>query len=281
MKEYECLDHRLYVSGVKAGDLEVAASGGKNFSDRCFDELGVSYTPLGYAASHSKPELLKELLRIGADPSATNEAGEDALFQIWSHLHFTGSRLPMLEMLKTGGADVAACVNQGSREESLLHRTVSWVLSGTSHPAVVKQGLEMMEWMLGCGLDVDNRDVEGRTALHIVAKDAMNSYREKALSVAKLLLKKGAKVDAIDDNGWTPLLLAADIGTYKLCKMLLENGANPLARLHSGMSIVQVCEGDDYLAAWLGKMCRSHERKYLDLELSPRPGQPVGRSRRL
>jgi len=43
------------------------------------------------------------------------------------------------------------------------------------------------------------------------------------------LLAKGAHVDAVDDDGWTPLLWAAAHGNEDTVTALLDAGANPLA----------------------------------------------------
>jgi ankyrin repeat protein len=45
-------------------------------------------------------------------------------------------------------------------------------------------------------------------------------------SIIKLLLEAGAKVEAKDDNGRTPLLLAAENGHEAVVKLLLEAKAN-------------------------------------------------------
>ncbi len=43
----------------------------------------------------------------------------------------------------------------------------------------------------------------------------------------KILIKKGADVNAINIYGITPLLYAVDLGNYQICNFLLEKGANP------------------------------------------------------
>ena len=44
----------------------------------------------------------------------------------------------------------------------------------------------------------------------------------------KLLLEKGADVESKDDDGRTPLLLAAGEGYEAVMKLLLKNGAEKL-----------------------------------------------------
>lgn len=51
-------------------------------------------------------------------------------------------------------------------------------------------------------------------------------------AVARLLLERGAAVDAVNDFGETALSLAAHKGHLPLVRMLLEHGASPEARPH-------------------------------------------------
>ncbi|HVX84176.1 MAG TPA: ankyrin repeat domain-containing protein [Phycisphaerae bacterium] len=50
--------------------------------------------------------------------------------------------------------------------------------------------------------------------------------------VAKLLLRRGARVDAADDNGGTPLMAAAEEGSADMVRLLLAHGANARTRDH-------------------------------------------------
>ncbi len=62
-------------------------------------------------------------------------------------------------------------------------------------------------------------DLAGETALHAVAGKGY-------LSVAKLLIKYGANVDAQDNIGGTPLHEAAENGHAKMAGFLISKGAN-------------------------------------------------------
>ena len=70
----------------------------------------------------------------------------------------------------------------------------------------------------GCA-DPNTRDSQSRTGLHttIVGKGV--------LDVAKLLLDRGAAVDAKDQSGSTPLAVAALFGKLELVELLIDHGA--------------------------------------------------------
>ena len=66
----------------------------------------------------------------------------------------------------------------------------------------------------------------GRNALHMAAS-------EGETVLVRLLAVKGKLLEARDDYGFTPLLLAAGRGHRDTCKILLDAGANPKAKYES------------------------------------------------
>uniref|UniRef100_A0A2K6JR09 Uncharacterized protein n=1 Tax=Rhinopithecus bieti TaxID=61621 RepID=A0A2K6JR09_RHIBE len=67
-------------------------------------------------------------------------------------------------------------------------------------------------------LPVNNKDDAGWSPLHIAASAGRDE-------IVKALLGKGAQVNAVNQNGCTPL-------HYAIAVMLLEGGANPDAKDH-------------------------------------------------
>jgi ankyrin repeat protein len=43
----------------------------------------------------------------------------------------------------------------------------------------------------------------------------------------ELLLQYGANINAVNKNGYTPLMLAINYKVYQACRYLIEDGANP------------------------------------------------------
>lgn len=86
--------------------------------------------------------------------------------------------------------------------------------------------------------DINEQEEEsGYTALHYCAQ---NQY----VDIAKLLIKKGAKVDVKDSYGNTPLFKAVFFskGNTEMINLLLKNGANPDAENKSGVSPKELAE---------------------------------------
>jgi len=79
--------------------------------------------------------------------------------------------------------------------------------------------LDAVEALLDQGAELEARDNQGRTAFHC-------SAIWNHLEVAQLLARRGAQVDATDDDGLSPLAEAIRSGETGKCAWLLELGAH-------------------------------------------------------
>lgn len=86
------------------------------------------------------------------------------------------------------------------------------------HDAACTGSLAEVRHSLEGGQDVDKRNVDGDTALHLAAS---HGHHE----VCAVLVAAGADVKAADATHSTPLQLAALHGHVEVCKLLLEKGA--------------------------------------------------------
>ncbi|CAN6978355.1 unnamed protein product [Brassica rapa subsp. trilocularis] len=74
--------------------------------------------------------------------------------------------------------------------------------------------------MLNSGTNVDYRDIDGRTALHVAACQGRTD-------VVQLLLSRGAKVNSMDRWGSTPLADAVYYKNHDVIQLLEKHGAKP------------------------------------------------------
>ncbi len=99
---------------------------------------------------------------------------------------------------------------------SIVHTPVQ---AGPIHDAAKAGDAEQVERLIAAGVDVDEKDIADKTALHWGA-DAGH------LDVVQVLAAKGANVNAKDFSGWTPLVFAV-LGQHdSILEFLIANGAD-------------------------------------------------------
>lgn len=87
------------------------------------------------------------------------------------------------------------------------------------HEAVQKENITRVKGLLEKGVNVDEKDDEGLTALHYASSMGLDE-------IVQFLLEKGANVNAEADNGYTALIGAIYALNFDLVKYLVEKGAN-------------------------------------------------------
>ena len=86
------------------------------------------------------------------------------------------------------------------------------------HYAVMRGNPEILQYLLGKGVDVNSRTRNGTTPLHTAV--LYNRYE-----VAEMLLKKGADVEAKSSSGATPLAIATAARNRDIAELLRARGA--------------------------------------------------------
>jgi len=96
------------------------------------------------------------------------------------------------------------------------------------HLAVKKAELATVQFLLDTAVDVNGVDDSSQTALHLITE--RTHYDGNSITVADMLLKAGANMEAPGKDGMTVLANAAYCWRDDLVKFLLERGANVHAR---------------------------------------------------
>ena len=224
-------------------------------------EVDSGWVPLNFAALGGSKEVVELLIASGADVNAKSDNGQAPLHDNasiggkkeiaqllinngadvnikdeFSHtpLHNAAEegRKELIELLIANGADVNAETNYGyttlDMASSRKHpKTVDLLRkhggkNSTINLAATVDDVESVKEFLTAGSDVNAKNEEGETPLHIAA-------REGQKEIAEILIAAGADVSAISDGSITPL----DIATHpsdpnastELVNLLRKHGA--------------------------------------------------------
>ena len=166
-----------------------------------------SITPLHFAAQLGNQEIIQLLLDAGADVNATDREGKSAL--IYSVL---AKKVEAAKYLIAKGADAAIKDNE--------NRTAVDYANALGLPYFVS---EVSTDSMG------ETDAYGNTPLH---QASFNGQSE----VVKVMLAKGeADVNAVNNDGETPLFVAVDSNNIYVSELLLGAGAQPDKATNEGV----------------------------------------------
>ena len=159
-------------------------------------------TPLSYAARNGHLEVVRTLLASGADPLLRAHDGA-------APIHWAASAVVALELL-IAGAEIEACDGAG--------RT-------PLHAAVGRDRADVVDLVVALGADVNMRTrLAGFTPLHLA----------RSAAVVDRLVLSGAEVDARDQEGRTPLHIASARSDVSVVDALLRHGASAAAKSARG-----------------------------------------------
>nr|XP_061814480.1 protein phosphatase 1 regulatory inhibitor subunit 16B-like isoform X2 [Nerophis lumbriciformis] len=130
--------------------------------------------------------------------------------------------------------------NANGYQHTEVKRRVSFAASVALLEASARNDPDEVRYLLKNNVSPDLCNEDGLTALH---QCCIDNYEE----MVKILLDRGAGVNAQDNELWTPLHAAATCGHAGLVKILIAHGADLLAVNSDGNMPYDLCEDDPTL----------------------------------
>jgi ankyrin repeat protein len=189
-------------------------------------------TPLHDAVILNLPEIEILFIKQKADMESKNVDGNTPLMEAIKY-----GLLSSIEILVSNGADTST---RNTRGDTPLHI------------AVGIEKIEIVNMLLKTGASIHARNTRNRTPFQVslsisplmtaalldnnriyIPDDFGNSVLHIALlekssdDIIKVIINKGARINAVDYNGKTPLRLAVDMELWQSAKIIADSGADP------------------------------------------------------
>ena len=168
------------------------------------------------ACESGNPDAVALLLKYDADPNKRIAGGFNAIEAVYSSNAGRAARFEIIPMLLEYGADLSYSESL-TRTDNVAFREVRLATDDTA-----AQSIALLE--LYTNIPESLTDASGTTLLG----------KCHSPIVADWLIRKGADVNAANDNGNTPLMYAAERGYREIIEVLILNGANTALKNNAG-----------------------------------------------
>ena len=192
-------------------------------------------TALHAAAFLGRIETVKFLLEKGADANLQSNIGGTAMDGAKLDWEFTKAIISMIQIevdeaeVKAGRTKVIELLSKQPKNVSPAHNL--WKAASVGDLSAIKDAVED---------SADLNALDSQFGITPLGWAALNGQTE----AAKLLIEKGADVNARSRDGSTPLNSAAFLGRVETVKLLLEKGADTTLRSNDGTTPTDVARLD-------------------------------------
>ncbi|KAK9874503.1 hypothetical protein WA026_002854 [Henosepilachna vigintioctopunctata] len=214
MDDYWCIDHSFFNSLRKSRSvMEILQNSEDDVNLR--DKNG--WTILHNVVKLGNEAYTEKLLQMGADVNAITSNGFTPL-----HLACMGKHEECIDVILNYGPSMNV---QHSKFSTPLHL---YILSGMKNVPLLKK-------ILSKGADPNITDMDGNTALHLLA---FRKHTEKMEEFVRLLMEYDADINAINEEGHTPVHAAVNVSCGVLVNVLLQEGADVNIRDNRGNTAI-------------------------------------------
>jgi ankyrin repeat protein len=205
-------------------------------------------TALRVAANNGHQDIVERLIERGADIDATNEKGHTALIGAACQGHLNIVKMLLKEDAKTDitgtdGNNLKTCARSSGNQDVIKAINELDMLKNLEKPLLeaLKNREELdinfvKKILSEKSFDIEYKNENGENALFLA------SNHHHYTDIVKLLISKGANVNALTNEHKTPLMNAACSGLKGIVEMLVGSGAKTDITATNGLTIKKCSE---------------------------------------
>lgn len=187
-------------------------------------------TPLHIASVLRNAKAIELLLASNADTNLKTKGRPKHAKAL--ELAMLNGNFEVVKLLSKSLADNSLCLYLAvlyNQPKMIEHFLDNECLPKAFLEAFTRNEEDLMTALLSIGADINYKysNTEDCTVLHMAC---FVDEEEKAICLAKFLIKNGAKINATNSKNWTPLYYACGRGLDRLVQVLLEHKADPTIR---------------------------------------------------
>ncbi|RWS27838.1 ion channel nompc-like protein [Leptotrombidium deliense] len=239
---------------------------GYNVNARAVDGI----TALHLACAHAREDTIRLLLARKADPLLAGGPKNQLPIHVIASKPTGAAVIPLQLILRSspkeirlipdsdGNIPLFLAVETGNhgvcrellmalpKEQTALVKPIT--LETTAHTATKKRDMEMLRLVVDAGCDVNARNSDGQTPLHIVSYEGDETY-------VKYFYTVGADPNAKDIEDRTPLHLATEKGHFRIVDLLTEKfKASIYQRTKDGSTVMHIASRSGHPATAMAFM---------------------------
>jgi ankyrin repeat protein len=169
------------------------------------------------------------------------------------------AQLALVEAAGTGDVEVMEkAIKNGARIDEVDARQQTALVAAVGFPIIRLETANSIWWLLDHGANPNLKSIDGLPLHVFISHNALTMkgaefYKDLAEITLSRLLKTGAKVSGMDDDGQTPLHVAAKYNNVRAAEILIREGAKIMPRDGMGKTPLDFAESAEMI-----RLLKSH-----------------------
>ena len=230
-------DHILLAKTLLSNGANVNATGVKPTGNNGYWINLDGVTPLALACRNGNVAMARLLLEAGADETVRDSIGNPPIFSLLRYPHGFHQNARIDDPIYGRKCEILSLLKEldltDAEGYTVLMRSLQDIKEWPDTASAYSNNLPITLALIKQGANIEAIGNDGRRPLHLSVTELGD--------VHKNLIKAGAKLDVQDSDGNTPLLIACSKSNEKIVRYLIKAGADITIQNNTGMTAMDLC----------------------------------------